>query len=151
MRGLWGNFWLRSLMTLFYAVVVCVGITAVYQTVIMLTDVFRVPISGAVVFQFAGEAFAGFLPIWGFAEWRTKRIKAIPSKGMYFTFIPVFVVVYRVAETCLARYWIAHFYAKTLPYYLPLLAWLIASFIAAVVVAIFFRQPNSAPKPQDHF
>jgi hypothetical protein len=132
--------------------VLCVGITIAYQTAITLTDVFRLPLSVAVISQFSSEAFAGLLPIWGFAEWRAKRIKTAPSMRVYFTFIPIFIIAYRLAETGLARYWLAHFYAQKLPDYLSLLAWLIASLIAAVVGVTFFRnRPHSATKLHDHF
>ena len=77
MRAVWGNFWSRSLVTLVCAAVLSVGITTVYQMSVMLTDIFRMPVSAAVVFMFAGQALIGLAPIWGLGR---KLINRIPRR-----------------------------------------------------------------------
>jgi hypothetical protein len=102
--------------------------------------------------MFAGEALLGLIPIWMLNEWRAKRLKIIPPMEASLMFIAVFTVGFRLSETILARYWIAHFDVRTLPGYLSLVAWLIASVIATVVVVIFFRRKlDATSKLQDHF
>ncbi|WP_303830890.1 hypothetical protein [Asticcacaulis taihuensis] len=119
---------------------------------VMLTDIFRMPVSAAVVFMFAGQALIGLAPIWGLVEWRMKQLDAVPPMRAYLAFIVVFIVGFRLSETALARYWVAHFDVQKLPDYLSIASWLIASLIAVVIVGLFFRHRLVATsKLQNHF
>ncbi|HVZ30232.1 MAG TPA: hypothetical protein VG839_07550, partial [Asticcacaulis sp.] len=130
----------------------CVVITAGYQTIMALTDIVWIPVSVTYVFILAAEVLAGLLPIWALAEWLASRRKAIPAIGIYVVFVPVFAFVYRLTDNMTAGYWVAHFYGNDLPRYLSLADWLVASLVATIFVALFFRSRFSrASKPQDHF